>query len=97
MDKVKGPVVSGQRGVDVATHISSYFSSISVACHRVGAPLSVSESSFREIYSRFKYPHSDLTGCNRIRGPLAPVRQNLEAGLINKSLQQDYSLVIKLW
>jgi hypothetical protein len=31
VDKIKLPVVSGERGVDVATHISSYLSSISIA------------------------------------------------------------------
>ncbi len=31
VDKIKVPVVSGQRGVDVATHISSYLSPISMA------------------------------------------------------------------
>src|SRR5580704_8597921 len=30
VDKIKGSVVSGQRGVDVVAHISSYFSSISI-------------------------------------------------------------------
>jgi hypothetical protein len=31
VDKIKVPVVSGQRSMDVATHISSYLSSISIA------------------------------------------------------------------
>jgi hypothetical protein len=31
VDKLKVPVVSGQRGVDVATHVSSYFSLTSIA------------------------------------------------------------------
>jgi hypothetical protein len=62
VDQIKVTVVAGQRGVDVATHISSYFSPISMAspsgwqsrtvCRTCAAALLVLESCFREIYLR---------------------------------------------
>jgi hypothetical protein len=85
--KIRVPVVPGQRGVDVAAHISSTSPRFRWRGHRVAATersveptLSVPESRFRENCSRFKYPSRDLAGCNRVRGPTAHIRQKLETG-----------------
>jgi hypothetical protein len=79
VDKIKVRVVSKQRSMNVATQISSYFSSIFDGVSiKLAQQNSLQNHSFERIYLGLSNPSPDLTGFSCIRGPL--VRQKLETG-----------------
>ena len=86
MDRIKVPVVFGQRGVDVATHISSYLSRFRLRGRRIGLTkrfvepkLSVSDF-FQGDCLRLRIPIGTSPGVPRSVTDIADVRLKLEAG-----------------